>query len=569
VTQGLNASLAGWDVHAVDAVYGACTAPGISVQPQASPTTIASGGSSQLSVTATGTSPTYQWYVGSPGNTASPVGGGTTASIMVSPASTTSYWVRVSGACAPPADSQGVTVTVTGCTPPGIGSQPQAAPSTITSGGSSQLSVTATGTSPTYQWYVGSPGNTSSPVGGGTTASIMVSPVSTTSYWVRVSGACAPPADSQGVTVNVSAGCTSPSINQQPLAQPPAISTGQSTQLSVVGAGTAVLTYQWYVGQAGDTTNPVASGNAAIIMVNPTTTTTYWVRITNGCGTTDSRTVIVTVSNGCAPPNVLVQPDDQTVTPGTVSLFVGYTGSTGTVNWYQGAAPDTSHGVGAGQTLQISVTTTTQFWAQVVNACGSANTRTATITVTQACVAPGVTSAGANPTSVAPSAASLLTVTATGTSLSYQWFRGNAGDTANPIGGATSTTTTVNPAATTSYWVRVTNSCGHADSNTITVTVSTQCAAPTISTQPLSSTITSGQHLTLSVIANGGALTYQWYWGPVDDTSTPLGISSSTLDIAPTFSTAFWVKVTNSCGNTKSNAAVITVNPFKHRAVRH
>jgi hypothetical protein len=459
-------------------VTGACTSPGISVQPQATPSTIASGNSSQLSVTATGTSPTYQWYTGNSGDTSNPVNGATTATPMVSPTSTTTYWVRVSG-CSTHADSNTttVTVTVTGCTPPGISSQPQAAPSTITSGGSSQLSVTATGTSPTYQWYTGSPGNTSSPVGGGTTASIMVSPASTTSYWVRVSGACAPPADSQGVTV--------------------------------------------------------------------------------------------TVSVGCAPPNVLAQPGDQTVTPGTVTLFVGYTGTAGNVIWYQGTAPDQSHSVGTSQTLQISVTTTTQFWAQVVNSCGSANSRTATITVTQSCVAPGVTSAAANPTSVAPAAASQLTVTATGTSLAYQWYRGSHGDTSNPIGGATSSSTTVNPTVTTSYWVRVTNSCGQADSNTITVTVSTQCAAPTITTQPLSSTIIGGQHVTLSVIADGGPLTYQWYWGPVDDTSTPVGTNSSTLDVVPTLNTKYWVKVTNTCGSTKSSAAVITVLTAKRHIVRH
>ena len=44
-----------------------------------------------------------------------------------------------------------------------------------------------------------------------------------------------------------------------------------------------------------------------------------------------------------------------------------------------GTAPDTSHFVGSGQSLQINVTQTTQFWAQIVNNCGSANSRTATI----------------------------------------------------------------------------------------------------------------------------------------------------------------------------------------------
>jgi hypothetical protein len=226
--------------------------------------------------------------------------------------------------------------------------------------------------------------------------------------------------------------------------------------------------------------------------------------------------------------------------------------------------------VGSGQTLQITVTVTTKFWAQITNSCSSANTRTATITVTTTCVQAGITSAAANPTTVAPSGTSTLSVVATGTSLTYQWYRGNAGDTSNPIGGATLSSMTVNPTVTTSYWVRVSGcNSSHADSQTITVTVSTTSCNPTITTQPLSTTITSGQHLTLSIIANGSPLTYQWYWGPVDDTSTPVGTNSSTLEVVPTLSTSYWVKVTNTCGSTKSTAAVITVNPAKHRAVRH
>src|SRR2546428_4558425 len=67
------------------------------------------------------------------------------------------------------------------CTPPSISSGPTASPSTINSGQSSTLSVVAGGSSPfTYQWYQGSPVNTGIPLG--TTSSILVSPMSTTTY---------------------------------------------------------------------------------------------------------------------------------------------------------------------------------------------------------------------------------------------------------------------------------------------------------------------------------------------------------------------------------------------------
>ena len=64
-----------------------------------------------------------------------------------------------------------------------------------------------------------------------------------------------------------------------------------------------------------------------------------------------------------------------------------------------------------------------------------------------------------------------ISVTATGTSLAYQWYVGASGTTTNPVPGATGPSLTVGPGNTTSYWVQVSNSCGTANSNTATVTV--------------------------------------------------------------------------------------------------
>lgn len=62
--------------------------------------------------------------------------------------------------------------------------------------------------------------------------------------------------------------------------------------------------------------------------------------------------------------------------------------------------------------------------------------------------------------------AQTLSVTASGSGLSYQWYTGASGDTSSPIGGATSATYDASPANPTRYWCRVTNSGGTVDSTT-------------------------------------------------------------------------------------------------------
>ncbi len=71
----------------------------------------------------------------------------------------------------------------------------------------------------------------------------------------------------------------------------------------------------------------------------------------------------------------------------------------------------------------------------------------------------------------------VLSVVASGDDLTYQWYTGNSGDTANPFAGATgSTLTTGALTASTNYWAQVTNAGGSADSDTAVITV----AAPSI-----------------------------------------------------------------------------------------
>jgi hypothetical protein len=76
-----------------------------------------------------------------------------------------------------------------------------------------------------------------------------------------------------------------------------------------------------------------------------------------------------------------------------------------------------------------------------------------------------------------PVTLSVAATNTSGTSLGFQWFTGTSGNTASPIANAISSSVTVTPGATTSFWVRVSDACGDVDSNTATVTVAAAAAA--------------------------------------------------------------------------------------------
>ena len=150
---GLNGQLQAWDNAALNAVYGsapACTPPSITLQPPGA--SINGGNSAQLSVAAAGTAPlTYQWFTGSTGDTSTPVNNGTTSTIVVAPASTTSYWVRVTGACGPIENSNTATIAVTVCVPPAILNTLK--DQSVIAGTVVSLTVNVIGTNTNVSWF--------------------------------------------------------------------------------------------------------------------------------------------------------------------------------------------------------------------------------------------------------------------------------------------------------------------------------------------------------------------------------------------------------------------------------
>ncbi len=293
-------------------------------------------------------------------------------------------------------------------------------------------------------------------------------------------------------------------IQTQPASQ--TINTGATATLTVaaVSANQATITYQWYLGISPN--GSAITGATASSYTTPAlnATTNYWVQVNDGTGPVNSSTAVITVNT---PPAIATQPQDQSVLQGaSATLSVVATGTPApSYQWYQGASGDTTNlieGATAASftTPVLNTVGQIQYWVRATNSLGHADSNTATVTVTQAAVPPSITTQPASQTITAGQSAT-LTVVASGTSLTYQWYQGTSGITTSLISGATASSYTT-PAlnSTTNYWVRVSNSVGQADSNTATITVNN----PITVTPPSTTTISAGQSLMYTISLNSG-----------------------------------------------------------------
>ncbi len=158
--------------------------------------------------------------------------------------------------------------------------------------------------------------------------------------------------------------------------------------------------------------------------------------------------------------------------------------------------------------------------------------------------------------------ANSLSVTVTGfPTLTYKWYRGQSGDTSQPIAGASSASYTTPPfTGDASYWLQITGPGGTSNSQTIRVVTAT---SPVITVQPQAWTAALGAAVEISVSASGSALSYQWYYGQAGDSSSPVaGANAAHLTIPLlTASVSVWVRITNAAGTVDSQAALITAAP--------
>src|SRR5262249_3976931 len=175
-------------------------------------------------------------------------------------------------------------------------------------------------------------------------------------------------------------------------------------------------------------------------------------------------------------------------------------------------------------------------------------TNSASLTVNQSVV---ITSAPLNQTNCLGTSAS-FSVNATGTGLSYQWYKG-----ASVLAGKTSSVlllSSVSAADAGTYSVVVSGTCNSVTNNA-SLTVNQDVA---IVSAPLSQTNCPGTAASCSVNATGTGLSYQWYKGGsvlAGKTTSVLSLPSVSAADAATYS----VVVSGTC-NSVSNSASLTVN---------
>ena len=307
----------------------------ITVTPISAPTVTASStavcNGSGVTLTAAGCTGTVLWSNGASG-----------ASIVVTPASTTTYTATCTiGKCVS-APSAPVTITVGNPTAPTIAAEP-----TLICAGQSTTLTTSSTCEGTIVWSNGLTGS-----------SIVVSPASTTEYTAVCKVGTCESAKSNKVKVTVTTAGAAPTV----VASNTSICAGESSVLTASGCSG---TYVWSTGATG----------VASITVSPATTTTYTVscRVNGKCDSAPA-SVTVTVGQNATAPTITVSPSS-TVCAGTKVKLTAAGCNGGTITWSTGAT---------GSSIEAVVTTTTTYTAICkVGKCESAPA-TATVTVVPA-----------------------------------------------------------------------------------------------------------------------------------------------------------------------------------------
>ena len=522
-----------------------------------------------------GTNANYQWGTGAVVGT-NPIGGATNISINVSPTTTTTYWVRIENTATPcVAITAGVTQVVTV-------NQPSVAPSNITgttticNGSSTTLTAAGgtLGTSANYQWGTGAVVGTN-PIGGATNSTLNVSPTSTTTYWVRIENTAAPcTAITGGVTQVVTV--NNPSVAPSSISGTTLYCNPGSTTLTAVGGTLGTnANYQWGTGAVAGT-NPIGGATNSTLNVSPTSTTTYWVRIENTAapctGTTGGVTQVVTVNQPSVAPTsitgttTICSPNSTTLTAAGGTL-----GTSANYQWGTGAVVGTNPIGGAtNSTLLVSPGSTTTYWVRIENTAAPCTGTTTGVTQVVTVNNPSVAPSGISGTTVYCNPGS-TTLTATGgtlgTNANYQWGTGAVVGT-NPIGGETNSTLSVSPTSTTTYWVRIENTTAPCAANTGGVTQVVTVNQPSAAPSSITGTTTICSPNSTILTAAGGTLgtgaNYQWGTGSVVGTN-PIGSAiNATLNVSPSTTTTYWVRIENTAapctGTTTGVTQVVTVN---------
>jgi gliding motility-associated-like protein len=442
------------------------------------------GTATALTVAATGSSLTYQWYSNTSASTsgATLISGATSASYT--PVTTTPsalyYYCVISSSCGPLASNFSGLITVN---TPSVAGTALATDALVCLNGTTTLSLT--GNTGSVQWQSSANGTTlwASVTGGsGATTTTYTTPAVTALKYYRAAVTNTACTIAYSNVVSVGLGTTVIATQPSSAAQTYCLN-ATPTDLSVTATGLG-LTYQWYKNTTASTSGATLLTGATSSTYTPVTSTAsalyYYCVVTGTCTTVTSgfsgKITINAVSLGgtATATATAVCPSSTT----TITL----TGYTGTIQWQQSADGTTGwanvtggSGATAATYTTPALTTATYYRAVVTNSpCSLDYSSVASVSINPASVA------GTPSASTSICSGSTTTLSLTGYTGTIQWQSSSTvNGTYTSISGATSDSyTTPNLTAATYYKAVVTSgSCTAANSNTVSISIT---ALPTI-----------------------------------------------------------------------------------------
>jgi uncharacterized repeat protein (TIGR01451 family) len=335
--------------------------------------------------------------------------------------------------------------------------------------------------------------------------------------------------NSSSVTTVVTGNCIPASIIADP--SDAAICLGDTTTFSVAANGSAPLSYQW----RKDGVDIVGANSDTIITGEDGA---YDVVVSNLCGSQTSTVAHLMVDEVIVTshPENFVACESESAAFNVIASGDGLT--------YQWRKDGTDIAGATNALLEIASVTGADvggYDVMIAGTCGSTTSDVATLTLN-----PTVSITG-NPTDAIVCTGDMPQLSVIGDNiLSYQWRKDGM-----EIAGATSSSYFTTEAG--SYDVIVAGSCN--SSATSTVATVTLLDAPAITQGPVSATVCPGAPVTLTVLATGASLNYQWRWNGSDI----LGANDSSFSFAAVAG-SYDVVVTGACGSPMaSDPAVITL----------
>ncbi len=407
------------------------------------------------------------------------------------------------------------------------------------------------GTGASWEWYSGSCGGTCV----GTGSSIIVSPTSTTTYYVQADGTCNT-TSCVNVAITVNTNSTAPTSIT---ASQTTICSGDPVTLTVNGGSLgAGANWELYTGSCGGTF--VSSNTTGSFSINPTSTTTYYVLSDGTCNTTTCASVTINITALPAAAGTITGPF--TVCPSASGLIYSISSVTGATTYTWTVPTGWTINAGAG-TTSISVTAGSagqngNISVTAGNSCGTSAPSTFPVVVDPGTPAVPIAITGLTP--VCPGTSQTYSISAVTNATTYTWTV----PTGWTITGGTGTTSITVTAGSTgqngNISVTAGNSCGTSSASTLPVVVSPDSPAVPGTIVGSFTVCPNSAGLVYSITGVTGASTYTWTvptgWTITGGNgTTSITVTSGTTGQNGTIS----VTAGNSCGTSAASTLNVSV----------